>query len=182
MKAVLTTICMLCLGMDGNTQRKGIVPDYVKLQFAGTIGFLAVGAGYENRNQRLQADFYYGYLPESIGGDEIHSVTGKLTWIAIVSGMAEYRLQLLSTGLLVNYAFGKQFFVSSAPGYSFRYYGFPTALDIGIFVGGGVEKGRWGLYYEAITTGKKLASFIPNRESLKLGDILNLGFGMRYRL
>ena len=39
-------------------------PDHLMIQYAGGIGFMSIGAGYSNKNQKLEADFYYGYLPK----------------------------------------------------------------------------------------------------------------------
>ncbi|MEI9808825.1 MAG: hypothetical protein WDO16_13705 [Bacteroidota bacterium] len=67
-------------------QRTGfarLIPQHIKLQFAGSIGFLSAGFGYESPNKRFQGDFFYGYVPESVGGVTIHSVTAKLTWMAV---------------------------------------------------------------------------------------------------
>ncbi|MCK5029563.1 MAG: hypothetical protein KAR57_08010, partial [Bacteroidales bacterium] len=43
---------------------KKFLPDYVKLQFAGGIGFLSTGIGYTFFDHRLDVSFFYGYVPE----------------------------------------------------------------------------------------------------------------------
>jgi hypothetical protein len=168
----------------GLAQAKGLqklVPHHATLQFAGGIGFLSAGLGYDSKNKRLQGDFYYGYVPESVGGVTIHSVTGKLTWAPLSHQLSSStRWHLLTTGILLNYAFGKQYFLFAPENYPYSYYGFPTAMHVGLFAGGGFLYKRTQLYYELGTTDKELVSYINNTGSLAFGDILNLGIGMRY--
>jgi hypothetical protein len=165
------------------TQSKGIrklIPHHASLQFAGGIGFLSAGIGYDSKNKRLQGDFYYGYVPEKLGGITIHSVTGKFTWAALSHKLSNtMRWHLLTTGILFNYAFGKQYFLFDPDNYPFSYYRFPTAMHIGLFAGGGFFYRKTQLYYELGTTDKELVSYINNTQSLTLGDIINLGIGMR---
>lgn len=159
-----------------------LVPDHAKLQFAGGIGFLSAGIGYDSRKHNLQGDFYYGYVPESLGGVTIHSVTGKLTWTPLIYRFKKnhVNLDILSLGLLVNYAFGKQYFSFSPEYYPFDYYKFPTSLHAGIFAGGGIRFKKLGFYYEVGTTDDELLSYVQNIKSLKFTDILNIGIGVEY--
>jgi hypothetical protein len=163
--------------------RKGftkLLPHYVKLQFAGGIGFLSGGFGYESKNKKFQADLSYGYVPENVGGIEIHSVTGKLTWAPVSRRLKNtMQLDLLTTGLYINYAFGKQYFLFSPENYPLKYYGIPSALHMGIFIGEGIRWKRLALYYELGSTDRELSSFITNARSINFTDILNLGIGIR---
>jgi hypothetical protein len=174
----------LALNLDAQPadKRPAILPDHMKLQVAGTIGLFAAGFGYESRNEKMNYDFFYGYVPEDIGGVQIHSVTGKFTWAAVSIKRMNHRIDILSTGFLVNFAFGKQYYLISPPNYPASYYGFPTSAHTALFLGSGVRIKRLGIYYELLTTGKELVSFIPNLYSLKLSDILSFGVGLRYGL
>lgn len=159
-------------------------PHHAKIQFAGSIGFLSGGFGYESANRRMQYDFFYGYVPEKFGSDAaIHSVTGKLTWTIFSKQLQnELRLAPFTTGFLVNYAFGKQYFLFTTPNYPGFYYGFPTAAHIGIFIGGSITKNKLGLYYEIGTHVKDLSSYVVNTRTLDFVDILNIGIGTRIAL
>lgn len=157
-----------------------LVPHHASLQFAGGIGFLSAGVGYGSKNHRLLGDLYYGYVPEQVGGVTIHSITGKITWAPLSHKLSKtMRWQMLTTGVLVNYAFGKQYFLFAPSNYPYSYYGFPTAMHVGIFAGGGFYYKRAQLYYELGTTDKELLSYINNTRSLTLGDILNIAIGTR---
>lgn len=181
---VWVAICCVCWVLPVVSQpkplkkRTGIAPHHVKLQFAGSIGFLSVGTGYEFAKKKLQADVYYGYVPKQIGGINIHSVSAKLTWLPVSLHKNDYTFNLLTTGFLANYAFGKQYDFSRE---SFSYYGFPTAAHFALFVGGGITKNKFGLYYELGSTDRELVSFASNNKGLKFHDILNIGIGARYR-
>lgn len=180
MKCLFSICCLLMLFVDATAQpvkkKTGLMPHHVKLQFAGTIGFLSVGTGYEFAKQKLQGDFFYGYVPEKLGGINIHSVTAKLTWIPISIRSKKMKYDLLTTGFLVNYAFGKQYDISRE---SFEYYGFPTAAHLAMFAGGGITKNKFGLYYELGITDRELVSFGSNLKGLKFHEIINIGIGAR---
>lgn len=158
-----------------------LLPDHLQLQFAGAIGFLSAGVGYETKNHRFQGEFFYGYVPESLGGVEIHSATAKLTWVAISRQLRpDLRIDWLTTGVLINYVFGKQYFLFDPDRYPFNYYGFPTAAHVGVSVGGAAYYRRFGLYYELGTTDRYVMSYIRNSRSIFFTDLFNAGFGIKY--
>ena len=159
-----------------------MVPDHVKLQYAGGIGFLSVGFGYESPNQKFQGDFYYGNVPAKWGGGRpIHSVTGKLTWLPLSRKLnRDIRLDIINAGILLNYTFGKQYFLFKPTPYPYQYYGFPTALNGVVFLGTGIRYQRFGLYYEVGSSGKDMLSYVKNTKSRAFSDILTMGVGLRY--
>lgn len=186
-KSLLILICFYSFPILLVAQQKKsisrLLPRYAKLQFAGGIGLLSVGLGYEWDKKKWQADVYYGYVPEKIGGVEIHSITGKVTWTPISRHLKNnIRVDILNTGLLLNYVIGKQYFLFSPENYPLKYYGVPTAAHAGIFIGEAVYFKRFGLYYEIGTNDKDLASYIPNAASLKFTDVWNVGIGVRMQL
>ena len=184
MKAWLSIVCILMLPVGAWAQpekkKTGVIPHHIKIQFAGSIGFISVGTGYEFAKKKLQGDFYYGYVPEKIGGINIHSITAKLTWLPVSIQKNDYKFDLLTTGFLVNYAFGKQYEISRE---SFSYYGFPTAAHVALFAGGGITKSKIGLYYELGITDRDLISFASNvKGGIKFHEIINIGIGARLSL
>ncbi len=164
-------------------KRPGITPDHLKLQYAGSIGFISLGAGYEWAKQKIHGDIYYGYVPAGIGGVDIHSVTGKFTWLPFSIELEnDVKINPVTTGFLVNYAFGKRYHLFSRTKYSFVYYGFPTAAHLAIFLGGNISKNKFSLYYEFGITDRDLASFATNTTAIGFMEIVNIGIGARYRL
>lgn len=193
MRRILSVIGLLwswsVAAADVDTSRPHkLLPDFVKVQYAGSIGFTSFGLGYQTRKDRLEGDLYYGYVPKSVGGVHIHALSGKGTLQLINKvKLKSIELRPLALGAVVSYTFGKQYFGFSPDNYPFSYYDFPTALHIGGFIGGRVDKvlktGRKvGLYYELGSTDKEIASFLANRRSLHPTDILNLGVGIRTSL
>jgi len=172
---------------DSFHTRSKWLPDHAKLQYAGGIGFLSVGAGYATKNNKLHGDLYYGYIPASVGGLHIHALTAKATWFPLKNiEHSGFQLRPLSAGVLVNYTFGKQYFGFTPENYPYDYYKFPTAIHAGVFIGGQVNRQlhkqrgikRVGLYYELGTYDVELISYIGNRKALSVSDILNLGIGL----
>ena len=173
---------------DDTTRRPGIVPDHLKVQYAGGIGFFSVAAGYSTRDGKVDGDLYYGYVPKSAGGLYIHALTGKFTYSPIKPlQYGNFRVKPFSTGLFVNYTFGKQYFGFRPENYPYDYYKFPTSLHIGGFVGGEVFREpvrpkpfrHIGVYYELLTFDRLLLSYMNNRNALSLTDIFSLGLGVK---
>lgn len=177
--SIILLLCVFVAGVQAQAEKKktGIAPHYAKLQFAGSIGFLSAGVGYEFAKKKLQADVYYGYVPEKIGGINIHSVTGKLTWLPLSLNRKNTTYHLLTTGFLVNYAFGKQYDFSEE---AFEYYGFPTAAHVGLFVGGGITHNKLGLYYELGSTDRDIVSYVNNTKGIRFHEIINIGIGAKF--
>ena len=63
-----------------NMATSGIKPTYLQIQFAGNLGLVSAGAGYVTENEKFQYGFNYGYLPESVSGSAVHTVSGKGAW------------------------------------------------------------------------------------------------------
>lgn len=165
--------------------RKNYLPQYVKFQFAGGIGLISVGFGYESKNKKVEGDFYYGYVPEKRGGVEIHTVSSKLSWFPLKK--VRYKgvgFRPLSLGTWVNYTFGKQYFLFSPENYPYNYYKFPTAMHMGAFMGGQVEvskskRKKLSFYYELGTTDVDVVSYATNVNAIQFSQIFNLGLGVK---
>ena len=177
-----------------SAQKKGFKiepPDHIKVQYAGGIGFISIGAGYSTKNKKLEGDLYYGYLPKSIGGVSIHSVSAKVTWIPVHSvSIKKYELEPLMTGLIVNYSFGKQYFSFDPPYYPYKYYSFPTAIHSAVFLGSRIGHNfptqafvqRISVYYEILSFDREIISLVSNPKSLHITDIVTLSLGVKINL
>lgn len=160
-----------------------LVPHHAKIQFAGGIGYLSAGAGYRSKNGELHYDILYGYVPKSKGGIPIHSLTAKFTWLPLsVETKNKIRLNIITTGILLNYSFGDQYFLFRHPAYPFDFYDFSTALYAGVFAGGEVSYKNVGLYYEWGTTDKRIINYIRNTKSVSFTGIFHLGIGLRWNM
>lgn len=188
---IMMTFFLLMMTDSLSAQKKNFKinpPDYIKLQYAGGTGFVSFGAGYSSKNQKLEGDLFYGYLPESIGGVPIHSISIKFNWIPIHSvPIKKYQLEPIITGLLINYSLGKQYFSFDPPNYPYRYYSFPTAIHSALFFGSragikfptkSIVQGV-SLYYEIVSFDREIISLLSNPKSLHIPDILTLSLGAR---
>jgi hypothetical protein len=80
--AMLVLLCAssaLALGPCTGSNREGpwYVPAHAKVQTGGYLGALTLGAGYAPW-QVLEVGAYYGWVPASLGGVDIHSVALRL--------------------------------------------------------------------------------------------------------
>lgn len=183
---ILVFVAISLCGSAQEKQGRGFIPHHAKLQFAGSIGFVSAGVGYENRKRSIEGDVYYGYVPKKFGGITMHAVTGKATFYPFKEKKYKgFQWRPLSAGVLASYTFGKQYFLFAPGNYPYNYYGFPTALHAGVFVGGQLSTTfnkkslrAVGLYYEVGTNDKELVSYFGNN-SLQAKDILNLAIGIK---
>ncbi|WP_233877608.1 hypothetical protein [Dyadobacter sp. CY323] len=188
---------MLATTMSGFGQRvetfqkskKWYLPDHMKLQFAGGIGFLSGGPGYSSRNKTLETDILFGFLPQKFGGDALVTITGKTTYSPWrIPVKTDYYVAPFSLGFYLSYTFGPQFDTKWPAYYPEGYYWWATTFRPGAYVGGKVGKNfirksrarGAEFYYELGTYDLLLVSYVQNRAFLNLSDIVNLSFGVKY--
>ncbi|WP_157593656.1 hypothetical protein [Pontibacter actiniarum] len=165
-------------------------PYYLKTQFAGDIGLVAVGFGREHLQEKLETDLFLGYLPASVGGEQILTAALKATYIPFQDiPLAMLDWQPFRTGLQLGYTFGDDYFgIEPRDQYPKGYYGFSTALHLYYFMGGELDLARveglekLGLYYEVGTIGKYLISYLQNPGYLGPGKIFHLALGVKVSL
>jgi len=168
--------------------RKWYMPDHMKLQFAGNVGFLSGGPGYISRNKTLETDLLFGFLPQKYGGDALVSITLKTTYSPWRIPLKNtYYIDPFSMGVWLSYTFGPQFDTSWPSYYPAGYYWWATAMRPGIYFGGKagkqitVNKKKRGLeaYYELGTYDLKMITYVQNIGTVKLSDIFSLALGVK---
>lgn len=185
---VFTTTATFAQQTDSLKTRKWYVPDHIKMQFAGNIGFISGGPGYVSRNQSLETDLLVGFLPEKFGGDALVTISAKTTY-------SPWRIRLknsyfiipFSMGAYLSYTFGPQFDSKWPSYYPSGYYWWATAIRSGAYVGGKVgkqitvskRKSTVELYYELGSYDLLMISYVQNRKFLSLPAISNLSFGVK---
>jgi hypothetical protein len=168
------------------------VPDHLKLQLAGNVGFLSPGAGYAWAGRRLETDVFLGWVPRAVSEDsDILSMTGKVTWLPWKRDLgAVYRLHPLTLALQLTYTFGDDYYVSLPARYPPQYYDFPTALRAGVGVGGALgirlRPGRAvrqvAVYYELVALDFMLLAWARNQTELGPLEVFSLAIGTRVDL
>lgn len=171
-------------------QENSYSPYYAKMQYAGSIGLVSVGAGRTFFNEKLDAELFLGYLPERVGGEELWTAAFKTHFVPIRPiqvGALDW--QPLRTGLMINYTFGDDYFIfGHHDKYPKGYYGHPTAMHLYLVLGGQLDftrttkLGRLGFYYEVNSSAEYLISYVRNTGYLSPGKIFNLALGVRLRL
>ena len=171
-----------------------LIPTHTKLQFAGNMGLLSVGVGwdYGKRNQ-WETDLLFGYLPKYGSSESKMTFTLKQNFIPWSHQVKEtpFSFEPLTCGLYFNTVFGEEFWVSEPDRYPKGYYGFSSKIRIHVFMGQrltydiSARKRSFAkqltLFYEVSTCDLYLISAITNKY-LKPRDYLCLSFGVKMQM
>lgn len=166
-------------------EKNPYLPDTSVTQFAGYIGFISGGAGYEFFDDILIIELLYGYVPASMGGIDIHMLSEKNTVSPIkISLGSGYTIYPLTLGFFINYTFGSQYKVIWPSTYPEWYYR-PTAVYTGDSIGIRIKKNTngqvikaWELYADIVTMSEYLYEYVTN-DRIKLEYILSIDLGIR---
>jgi hypothetical protein len=116
------------------------VPDYVKAQFAGNIGLVSVGAGYQLFDEILYSELLYGFVPKSASkADNIHLITIKNTFPIFRKKIGENLIITPIAGIATTLDIGTNSFTTLPSKYPDGYY-FPTAFHFTFFAGALIHK------------------------------------------
>ena len=170
-----------------------IVPDHVKLHFAGEIGFLSPGAGYELfKKKNGELDVFGGFLPEAIGGDNIVSIAGKFHYMPWKKEVLKnkYLLEPISLGVLVYHSFGEDLNKAKDDNlYPNGYYWWTVGTRFGPFFGSRItQEFKEPSFFKALTFYVEFGtndlyffSWKNNRSSIPLYQIWNSSIGLKAR-
>lgn len=135
---ILIFVGMACLAdaqpLEKNTKDKKLVPDYALLQYAGSIGALSIGAGYEiGKNQKVNLEFFYSVTPKFDGDAGLDAFTVKGLFSILdslcLSQNKKIRWNPLKVGLGLSYIADSEFFsFLSASQYPNGYYWHQSGL------------------------------------------------------
>ena len=121
-------------------EKSWYVPDYVKAQFAGNIGLVSVGAGYQLFDKVLYTELLYGFVPKSASkADNIHLITIKNTFPLYRKKIGENLTITPIAGIATTLDIGTNTFTTLPSKYPDGYY-FPTAVHFTLFGGALIHK------------------------------------------
>ena len=176
----LAAAALMC-AVSGFGAARDFLPDWARLQFAGSQGFLSAGVGYGFLEDRIDAAFLYGYLPWSVGGVIVHTLSAKTTVaplrLKVHTGTTFYPVL---AGVSAIVGLGDDYFLILPPRY--REYYWPSALRLWYFAGTrirqdfkpGVPFARGvGLIFEIGATDAYWRAYNRNRDVV-LADILSI--------
>lgn len=168
---------------------KKLIPTYSVVQYAGSIGMVSVGLGWNYFHQRWRTELLFGVVPKFESENTKYILTLKEIYDPFRINIGKrFCYRPLQTGLFFSYIFGGEFWDHEPKRYPKHYYGFSTGFRINLLLGGQVtynipiNKRRAhkdiSLYYELSTCDLYLCSAFTNK-NITLADILSLGFGVR---
>lgn len=169
-------------------QRKAIAPDFLVIQYAGSIGYLSGGTGYDIFHNRGRVSLHFGSVPKAQGGP-LNILTGKFfvePWTLRLARRTT--LNPLDIGLMLSYHMGDDFKIN-VPDYfaSDNYYWWHTAMRAHLATETSIsiqmEPNRFLRkltgYAELNSNDLYLVSFASNASTLALHDIFKIGIGVR---
>jgi len=129
------------------------IPGQYKVQYAGSIGFMSVGFGYQI-SPRYSPALYYGYLGKSFGGsaNTVHTISLKNTFL--LTRQPLWGILNPTAGISVNWGHTNNTFNRLPEHYPEKYY-FQNKIHFAPFVGGELKFKlkksafeAWGVYAE----------------------------------
>lgn len=110
------------------------IPDYVKMQFAGNIGFLSFGVGYEIFENGWYSELLFGFVPESVSEvKKIHLITIKNTFPFFTKEVGDFTLSPIY-GFTASLETGNNSFLKLPNKYPDGYY-ITNAVHFTLFIG-----------------------------------------------
>jgi hypothetical protein len=172
---------------EENSKFHNLIPDYVKLQYAGGIGFMSAGVGYTFFKHRLDVTMFYGYVPKYFSVDDLHSISLQLT-AKLLHFKLNDKLDLLplNFGWYAHHTFGNEFWLRLPDKYTEGYYWWSPGRNAGIFIGAELKTkllankspaSGTAFYLRIGSRGLYIASKSGNK-TIPLTDILEFGFGV----
>lgn len=160
------------------------VPSHVKIQYAGSIGFISVGAGYRLWDI-YEPTLMYGYLSEGLGGSDVSVHTISLKNGFYLTSSPWFGHYWPRVGLLINWGHTKNTFRKLPPHYPEKYY-FQNKIHVAPFWGG-----EWhfqikdkhlsgvGIYFEFSALDAYLLEAVRT-DYVRMTDIWSLGIGISF--
>lgn len=171
-----------------------LIPRYTKIQFAGSIGMLSAGIGWDyGKSRRWETDFLVGFLPR------LESNRAKLTFTLrenirpwrIQIGQSSFDFHPLRVSLGLNAIIGHEFWTRNPERYPDGYYFFSTKFHIVAAFGqqwtfnvSCDKRRRWravGLYYDLSTTDPYVLSGFDN-SYIGFWDLFHLDVGVKLQI
>lgn len=115
-----------------------IIPAYTKVQYAGSMGFLSVGIGWDyGKKNQWETDLFLGFLPKFSTDKVKITMSLRQNYIPwdVRIGQKGFSFEPLATGLYITTIFGRQFWATNPDYYPNDYYGFSTKFRFNFYLG-----------------------------------------------
>ncbi len=176
----------------GYTGWKRIVPTHIKAQYAGGMGVMSVGAGWDyGKKCRWETDLLIGYLPKRYSDGAHATFTLKQNYIPwSIRCHERLSIEPLSASLYLNFITGENYWMKDPDRYGGPYYRFASRMRLHLGLG---QRATYHLrnpqgalrsvtlYYELHTYDLDICAKATNK-SLKMGDIFRFSCGVKFHL
>ena len=165
-------------------------PTHVKMQYAGGMGVLSTGVGWDyGKRRQWETDVLLGYLPAKYASDFLLTLTVKQNYIPwSMSFDKHWALEPFYCGMYLTTIAGEEFWEKEPGRYPNRYYNFSTKIRPYIFIGQRMNFNlknsivqHISLFYKVSTCELYIISKATNR-SLTMRDVLRFSFGAKVQL
>lgn len=190
MKRMLALAALLATGAASTSYAqfaKKLIPDFAQIQYAGSNGWMGLGAGYEFFHRRLRTNLQYGYVPPAKGGP-LHLFSGAIFYqpVRIRSG-SRFQINPLDFGFKGSYQFGNDYFFRLPSRYPPNYYWWRPAFRLHLATESSLTyklRPNSGIrtlstYLEFNTNDLYLVSYVLNAGSLGIREVVRAGIGVR---
>lgn len=176
------------------TDWEALIPTHTKIQFAGNMGLLSFGTGWDyGRRNQWETDVFFGVLPKYDSKRTKLTFTVKQNYLpwSLQIKQSRFSVEPLACGMYLNTVFGDEFWVNEPERYPKGYYGFSSKVRIHAFLGQRITydidpQRRFTakeitFFYEISTCDLYVVSAFTNKY-LKPKDYLSLSFGIKLQL
>lgn len=171
---------------------ESLIPTHSKVQFAGNMGLLSIGVGWDyGKQNQWETDVLFGIIPKYNSKRTKATITVKQNYIPwSVDMKGPFSFEPLTCGLYFNTALDNDFWVREPDRYPKGYYGFSSKIRTHAFVGQrlayDIPHRRYMaktivFFYEISTCDLYIVSAFTNKY-LKPTDYLSLSFGVKVQL
>jgi len=176
-----------------HTTWERLIPRHYKLQFAGSMGFLSFGPGWEyGKHHHWETDILFGFVPKYDSSDNKITFTIKENYIPWNKKLNQYfGIEPLTVSIYTNSILSGKYWVNEPNKYPGGYYGFSTRVRLNLALGQRFvfyvpDKYRKynkaiSFFYELGTTDFYIVSAFTNHY-LKMKDILHLSLGLKMQV
>ena len=125
---------------DSTRSRRWYIPHYVPVQFAGNIGFISTGAGYNSTRKDYQLALMYGHVPRSLAHTTIHTITAKNNFPLLYHTLKNNQTIIPYLGLGLTLEVGGNAFFKMPSHFPESYYDFPKNVHVIAYGGARLQR------------------------------------------
>ena len=169
-----------------------LIPRYAKLQYAGSMGLVPVGIGWNyGKREQWETDLMIGHIPKYTTQHVKVCVTLKENYIPwkLPTKNQNFYMEPLTCGLYINTILDDDFWVNESGKYPSPYYNFSTKLRLNFYIGQRItyeirpdkrlHSKSISAFYEISSNELYLISAMGNKNYIYPFDYLHLSFGVK---